>query len=376
MIIGSGGTPTVAALCFVASALLVEAMTRRWFGKPEAVIALALFCSLKMCRIVEFYGLNESMHVFFCLLAVDAYMRRKWVMCGLFCGGMCAIDYVGILHSGVLCAGSMFYGDGKDGKDGKEKVKISFRTLRNPLGFIKNILKIPAFQLLASCVLVSAPWYIPNILSYGNPVHPYFNPATTLQHISDVSYAAQRMLYRIENESLMMLALPCIVLRKWRKNADIMIVLPVLVLIAEYLFLDTIHNRFLLPVTTVFIIPLATGVARLVRANTWDDGTRWFTGFVFAIYLFGVILPICPIQIPISRQAQIRALVEFYPMLPAIRLLEQEYPGAKLRIGSSMSGYRFYINNPMVDTALEADFVIDPFQILTREQYDKINASP
>lgn len=370
MLAGSGTTPILAALLFVANATFIDYLGRRYFGTVTGLIAMVLFVTLPICRIVEFYGLSEMLLTFYFLLAMDAYIQRRWTWSAVFCAGMASVDYTGLIFAGGI--------------------GLAFCLERLPLKV--KLLSVLTFVALASI------WYIPNIIEHGNPVHPYFQSAASRVSAGGATeqLSAATAPHRFEFGVLFLIALPCLLLRKWRKRCDTMIVVSLMAVAAIWLMVKTPHARYMLPAMAMLCVPLATGIKRLLRVPLWKDWSFIATG-LFGIYLFWVIVPTVPVKIPITQQGRLDMLREFYPMLSQIEMLKDGawsvdgrkyptvftpqvkdllsttstvqveyavgYPYAAVKVSEDMRGYRFYIENRIVEHSDDADFIIEPWKI-------------
>lgn len=303
-------------------------MGKRYFGGFAGELAAILYVTIPISRICSFYALNEHMMVFFLLLALNSVIRyrekfvrypsskrlnKNLILAGLFLGFAAGVDYNALIPAFVIIA--------------LAGVRGSYITL--PIA-----------------ALVAFPWYIINIIHFGNPVHPYhaewFSVLGPGMHCmiefnlykSELNAAMDIAPHRYEFSFLLWLAIPLYPLIKNTSARNILFIF-IAVMGMYWLWVEQlIHARYWLPLLAAMSLLAGAGITKL------RFGPAIATPLITLYMLFFTITTV-PMLVAFDGQSRYDYLVREKPGIRAISYMNHLYPDSRIYV-AGLQDYRYY----------------------------------
>jgi len=398
-------------LYLMGSAGLTYLMGTRWFSRHTGLIAAALLLLVPEIYVNSQAAYVELVLVFYSLLSVYGFLGwyesgdRRWlVLVGVSCGLACGVKYLGTLSTLVILilmaiggrlrmpqwerdlvrhAGAVdnkrdasSLGSTVDGIGKNEAGVSGIRTA----GIAKSI----GIVLLWTAI-VASPWYIRNIVMFGNPFFPFFESIfgglgfgtmNSLRAELSVDHAWMLKYFTFKPTMYNLAALPwdatfhhnhpnayhmparvgpfllafspaVVFVRRWRRVGMMLIMFSVLFYGYWYLVERIDYQRYMLSVFPVHCIIAAWGLSELFRLEAFDPRNRrqlaWLMLGVSLGFMFYV-------KSTINRAYSGRRLI-FVNEQERRNYLDARFPGWEIIEGvnsSVASGGRWFDENTFI----------------------------
>lgn len=171
---GEAGAKTFSVVLFVLAIMGVFGATREAYGEKAAVWAASAYATIPMAIWLSGTAYIDVAHGAFGGLGLfliaqyvqDSSKKSNLILAGLMLGFSLGTKYTGLQTLGVATIVALVF------------------LVRRPA--TAGRLSVPAFAgMVAIAVVVSAPWYVRNVVNTGNPVYPFFYSALGGKNWSD-----------------------------------------------------------------------------------------------------------------------------------------------------------------------------------------------